>query len=88
MGRQTVDNEVIAKLPPNRQSAAGEGEERKRGVGTTLSLGDEAIAPRREGGWDESFAIASNVSVLSNFTNGLPAERVSATVFPYHFDQI
>ena len=26
---------------------------------TTLSLSDEAIAPRREGGWDESFAITS-----------------------------
>jgi len=28
-------------------------------VVTTPDLGDEAIAPRREGGWDESFAIAS-----------------------------
>ena len=51
--------EVIAKLPPNRQNAASEGEERKRGVVTTLSLSDEAIAPRREDGWDESFAITS-----------------------------
>ena len=51
--------EVIAKLPPKRQNAASEGEERKRGVVTTPSLSDEAIAPRREGGWDESFAITS-----------------------------
>ena len=52
-------DEAIAKLPPNRQNAASEGEERKRSVVTTLSLSDEAIAPRREGGWDESFAIDS-----------------------------
>ncbi|MBQ6471309.1 MAG: hypothetical protein IJJ33_04955 [Victivallales bacterium] len=51
--------EVIANPPPNRQDAAGEGEKRKRGVVSTPSLGDEAIAPRREGSWDESFAIAS-----------------------------
>ncbi len=55
-----ITNEVIAKLPANRQNAASEGEERKRGVVTTLSLSDEDIAPRREGGLDESFAIASN----------------------------
>ena len=58
--------EVIAKLPINRQDAASEGEERKRSVVTTLSLSDEALAPRREGGWDESFAITSidnNVSL-------------------------
>ncbi|MBR0459848.1 MAG: hypothetical protein IJJ26_11480 [Victivallales bacterium] len=42
--------EVIVKLPPNRQNAASEGEERKRRVVTTLSLGDEAIALRPEGG--------------------------------------
>ena len=53
--------EVIAKLPSNCQNAASEGEERKRSVVTTLSLSDEAIAPRREGGWDESFAITSEV---------------------------
>ena len=58
--RQPLSHEVIAKLPPNRQNAASEGEERKRGVVTTPSLSDEAIAPRREGGWDESFAIASH----------------------------
>ena len=29
---------------------------------TTLSLSDKALAPRREGGWDESFAIASDDS--------------------------
>ncbi|MBR0458332.1 MAG: DUF2157 domain-containing protein [Victivallales bacterium] len=51
--------EVIAKLPPNRQNAASEGEERKRSVVTTPSLSDEAIAPSREGGWDERFAITS-----------------------------
>ena len=51
--------DVIAKQPPNRQNAASEGEERKRSVVTTLGLGDEAIAPRREGGWDEGFAITS-----------------------------
>ncbi|MBR0459827.1 MAG: hypothetical protein IJJ26_11375 [Victivallales bacterium] len=49
--------EGIAKLPSNRQNAASEDEERKRSVVTTLSLSNEAIAPRREGGWDESFAI-------------------------------
>ncbi|MBQ6471813.1 MAG: hypothetical protein IJJ33_07510, partial [Victivallales bacterium] len=54
--------EAIATLSPNRQNAASEGEERKRGVVTTPSPGDEAIAPRRDGGWDESFAIASKVS--------------------------
>jgi len=54
--------EVIAKLPPNRQDAASEGEELKRSVVTTLSLSDEAIALRREGGWDESFAITSKSS--------------------------
>ncbi|MBQ6473488.1 MAG: hypothetical protein IJJ33_15990 [Victivallales bacterium] len=35
--------EVMAKLPTNRQDATS----------------DEAIAPRREGGWDGSFAITS-----------------------------
>ena len=52
--------EVIAKLPPNRQDAASEGEELKRSVVTTLSLSDEAIALRCEGSWEESFAIVSN----------------------------
>ena len=51
--------EVVAKLPPNRQNTASKGEERKRGVVTTPSLSDEAIAPLRKGGWDESFAITS-----------------------------
>ena len=37
--------EVIAKLPPNRQNAASEGEKRKQSVVTTRSLSDEAIAP-------------------------------------------
>ena len=55
-----LSNEVIAKLSPIHQNAAREGEERKRGVVTTPSLVGEAIAKRREGGWDESFAIASN----------------------------
>ena len=55
--KQTI--EVIAKLPSNRQDAASEGEKRRRGVATTLSVSEEAIAPRREDGWDESFAIAS-----------------------------
>ena len=55
--------EVIANLPPNRQSVASEGEERRLGVMTIPSLDDEAIAPRGEGGWDESFAIPSYVSV-------------------------
>ncbi|MBQ6472013.1 MAG: hypothetical protein IJJ33_08520 [Victivallales bacterium] len=50
----------MAKLSPTRQDAAGEGDGRKRGTLTTPSLGDEAIAPRREGGWDGSFAIASH----------------------------
>ncbi|MBR0459553.1 MAG: hypothetical protein IJJ26_09975 [Victivallales bacterium] len=53
-------DEVIAKLPLNRQNVASEGEERKRSVVTTLSLSDDTIAPRREGGRDESFAIPSN----------------------------
>ena len=60
LGAVFLSKEVIAKLPPGRQDAAGDGEERRRGVVTTLNLCDEAIAPRREGGWDESFAIASN----------------------------
>ena len=53
--------EAIAKPPSNRQNAASEGEERRRSVVTTLRPSDEAIAPRREGGWNESFAIASTV---------------------------
>ncbi|MBR0459786.1 MAG: hypothetical protein IJJ26_11170 [Victivallales bacterium] len=56
------NNEGIAKLPPNRQIAASEGEEQKRSVVTTPSLSDGAVAPRREGSWDESFAIPSNDS--------------------------
>ena len=36
-------NEGIAKLPPNRQCAASEGEERKQSVVTTLGLSDEAL---------------------------------------------
>ncbi|MBR0458975.1 MAG: hypothetical protein IJJ26_07045 [Victivallales bacterium] len=48
---------VIAKLPPNRKNAASEG--RRLGEGTTQSFSDEAIALRREGGWDESFAMTS-----------------------------
>ena len=32
---------------------------------TTLNMSDEAIAPRREGGWDESFAIASIYNTFS-----------------------
>ncbi|MBQ6472063.1 MAG: hypothetical protein IJJ33_08770 [Victivallales bacterium] len=47
--RKTI--EVIAELPPNHQDAASEGDGRKRGMLTTPSLDDEAIAPRREGGW-------------------------------------
>ena len=58
-GEVVYCKEEIAKLPPNRQNAASEDEERKRSVVTTLSLSDEAIALRREGGWDESFAITS-----------------------------
>ena len=52
--------EAIAKL----QNAASEGKERKRSVVTTLSLGDEAIAPRREGVRDESFAIAVLTTIV------------------------
>ena len=52
--------DVIAKQPPNLQKAASEGEERRLGVVTTPGLSDEVIAPRREGGWDESFAIPSS----------------------------
>ena len=51
--------EAIAKFPPNRQSASGEDEELKLSVLTMLSLSDEAIVQRREGGWDERFAITS-----------------------------
>ena len=51
--------EVIATLAPGRQDSAGEGEWRKLGVANTLNLNDEAIAKRRGGGWDESFAIAT-----------------------------
>ncbi|MBR0459791.1 MAG: TIGR02452 family protein [Victivallales bacterium] len=65
--QQNENIEAIAKLPSNRQNAASEGEERKRSVVTTLSLSDEAIAPRREGGWDESFAITSIVMTPQEF---------------------
>ncbi len=41
--KRVLATEVIAKLPANRQNAAS----------------DEDIAPRREGGLDESFAISS-----------------------------
>ena len=60
-----MSNEVIETLPPNRQNAASEGEERKRSVATTRRLSDEAIVPRRDGGWDESFAILSLIYTLS-----------------------
>ena len=63
-GKKDVSIEVIAKLPSNRQNAASEGKERKRSVVTTLSLSDESIAPRREGGWDESFAITSIIKYI------------------------
>ena len=79
--------EAIAKLPTNRQNAASEGEERKRSVVTTLSLGDEAIAPRREGGWDESFAITSNVIPRSRNNKWTPRKKPRRdTVFPGTFD--
>ena len=38
----------MANLPPNRQGASS----------------DEAIAQRREGGWDEALAIASGITIL------------------------
>ena len=41
--------EVVAKLPSRLP---------RRCVATTPDLGEEAIAKRREGGWDESLAIA------------------------------
>ena len=51
--------EVIAMLPPGRQNAAGEGDRLRLSVATTPGQGDEGIAPRREGGRDDSLAIAS-----------------------------
>ncbi|MBR0459350.1 MAG: RHS repeat-associated core domain-containing protein [Victivallales bacterium] len=58
-GVRFLTGEVIAKQPLNRQNAARGDEERKRNLVTTQSLSDEDDVPRRDGGWDESFAITS-----------------------------
>ena len=55
---------VFEKTLPSRQNVANVSEERKRGVETTPSLGDEyIIAQSRDGGCDESFAIASKANL-------------------------
>ncbi len=68
MRRCHLRSEEKTKQPPNRQSAASEDEERKQSVVTTLSLSDEAIALRREDGWDECFVISPPVSGLTMVT--------------------
>ncbi|MBQ6470832.1 MAG: HAD family hydrolase, partial [Victivallales bacterium] len=65
-----------------RLNAASEGEERKRGVVTKTSPGDEAIAARREGGWDESFAIASKVSRILMDIDGTVTEVLPGSERP------
>ncbi|MBR0457897.1 MAG: hypothetical protein IJJ26_01550, partial [Victivallales bacterium] len=57
---RVLTGEGMAKLPLNRQNAPGEGEEV-----TTPSLNDEVRPPHREGGGDESFAIPSGDSVVT-----------------------
>jgi len=53
--RQLENCHPTAKTPPARAKSEAEAYRH------TPRSGDEAIAVRREGGWDESFAIASDV---------------------------